>query len=124
MNKKINWNVLTASLFLRVGIGFSFLYVGIAVFLDPSSWIGFVPSFIENFISKELFLYTHGLFDLFLALWIISGKKTFYASILASLTMFGIIIFNLNSLDIIFRDISILFAIIALGILSWEKNYK
>jgi len=124
MNKKraASWNVSTASLFLRVGIGFSFLYAGIAVFLDPNSWIGFVPGFIENLVSKELFLYAHGLFDFLLALWLISGKKTFYASILASLTMSGIVIFNLSSLDILFRDISILFAAIALALLSLKDK--
>ncbi len=121
MNAEIDKEKL-ASFFLRIGIAFSFIYVGVMAFSNPSSWIGFVPSFIENFVSKESFLYTHGLFDFLLGLWIISGKKTFHASILASLAMLGIIIFNLNSFDIVFRDISILFAAIALGILSWEKN--
>ena len=110
-----------ASFFLRMGIAFSFIYVGVMAFSNPSSWIGFIPLFIENFISRGSFLIIHGIFNLLLGVWLLSNWKIFYASLISVFILFSIFIFNLNSFDIVFRDISILLAAIALGILSYEK---
>ena len=110
------------SFLLRAGIGFSFLYVGVMAFINPDAWIGFIPSFVEIIISRELFLIFHGILDLILGLWLLSGWKVFYASIVSGVLLFFIVIFNLVSLDVIFRDITILLAAIALGILSKDKE--
>ena len=108
------------SLLLRVGLAFTFIYAGITAYLSPSNWIGFIPLFIENFTSLETFLKFHSVFDILLGLWLLSNKKIFYASTLSAIFLTGIIIFNFASLDIIFRDIPILLAAIALAIMSKE----
>lgn len=105
---------------LRLGIAFSFLYAGIGAISNPLAWVGFIPSFIEIFFSRELFLYIHGGFDILLGLWFLSNKKVFYASTISSIFLFGIIIFNMGAFDIVFRDLSILLAAIALSVMTKE----
>jgi len=52
----------------------------------------------------------------------LSDKKTVYAALISALSIFTIIIFNPWALDIIFRDVAILFAAIALAILSYKNK--
>lgn len=106
-----------AVFFLRIGIAFVFLYAGVAAFLNPNDWVGFIPN-IGNFITKAILLQIHIFFNLILGVWLLSNKKIFYASIISGIAVFFIIILNIGAFDIIFRDVAILTGIIALGILS------
>jgi len=110
------------SLFLRIGIVTTLFYAAIASFLNPLAWIGFIPSWIEVIISREIFLSVYSAYEIILGIWLLSNKKIFYASILSALTMFVIVVFNLGAFDIVFRDIAILFAAIALVVLSYRKR--
>ena len=114
-------NVL-ASFFLRVGLAIAFIYAGIAAFLNPEAWIGFIPGFARSVIPASILLHIHSVFNVLLGIWLISNKKIFYASILACLAMVAIIVFNYSALDIVFRDIEILFAAIALTALSYQRR--
>lgn len=113
----------TPPLYLRIGIALTLIYAAIAAFITPDNWIGFIPDFISNIIPATTFLFTYSLFELGLGVWVLSGKKTFYASSLSALTMLGIIVFNTGSFDIIFRDISIFLAAVALAIMTYEPKY-
>jgi len=105
-----------------MGLAFVFLYAGISIISDPQSWIGFIPSsFLDNLLSKGSLLYIHAGLDIIAGLWLLFNKWIFYGSILATLDLAGIIIFNLGAIDIIFRDIGLLFSALALVILS-SKN--
>ncbi len=110
-----------ANLFLRIGLAFVFLYAGISAFINPNSWVGFIPN-IGNFITKAILLQVHSIINIILSIWLLSNKKIFYVSIISSIFLFGIIIFNLNSLEIVFRDVAILLMAIALCVSSWEKR--
>ena len=110
-----------SNLLLRIGLAFVFLYAGMGAFINPNSWVGFIPN-IGNFITKAILLQIHSIINVLLALWLLSNKKIFYASIISSIFLFAIIIFNLNSFEIVFRDVAILLMAIALSVLSWEKK--
>src|SRR3989344_6435365 len=97
-------NKYLVSFFLRLGIAAVFLYAAIASFLTPNNWIGFLPGWLKNIISGTALLVIFSAYEIILSLWILSGKKTFYAGILASITLFLIIITNITHLDILFRD--------------------
>jgi len=114
----MNDNKYLVSFLLRTGLAIAFLYAAVAAFLDPTSWIGFIPLWLRNIIPGEIFLIIHSVGEIALALWLLSGKKTYLAAWLAALAMFSIIIFNLGALDIVFRDVAIMFMAIALAILS------
>ncbi len=110
-----------ARLLLRIGLTFVFFYAGIAAFVNPNNWVGFIPN-IGNFITKAILLQVHSAINLILGLWFFLNKKIFYASIISGIFLFGIIIFNLNSFDIVFRDVAILLMAIALSVLSYRNN--
>ena len=48
-----------ASLFLRLGIAFSFIYVAFSAFINPTNWLGFIPDYLTFGFSKEIFLKMH-----------------------------------------------------------------
>ncbi|MEK6950369.1 MAG: hypothetical protein AABX13_01445 [Nanoarchaeota archaeon] len=110
------------SFFLRLGIAIPFLYAAIAATLDPNSWLGFFPGWLQSLFPSELLLGLFSLYQLGLSLWLLSGKKSYYAGFLACLTLLAIIITNLGALDIVFRDLGLLLAAIALTILSRAKQ--
>lgn len=103
-------------LFLRWGLAFSFIYVAISGFLNPESWIGFVPDL--GIIEKSLALNIHLAFDAVLGIWLLSNKKIYYAAILSSLNLFLITLVNMASIEIVFRDISLFFMALALVFMS------
>lgn len=111
-----------ASVVLRIGVAFAFLYAGIAGFLDPEAWVGWFPKFMRDIVPQFTLLTGWGIFEIFIALWILSGKKIFTPSLLASLSLAGLILTNLGAMDIIFRDVTILAATIALTIQSFPKE--
>jgi len=106
------------SFLLRLGLAVAFLYAAVAAILDPTSWVGFIPLWLRDIIPGDIFLIIHSVGEIVLALWLLSGKRTYLAALLASAAMFFIIIFNFGALDIVFRDVAILFMAIALAVLT------
>jgi len=112
-----------ALFFLRVGIALAFFYAAIAAFLNPLSWIGFFPDWLTSFIPGTTLLVLWNIYEIILALWLLSGWKSFFSGLVASASLLLIIIPNLGAFDIVFRDIAILFAAVALTLLS-HKNHS
>ena len=120
-----------ASPVLRVGVAFAFIYAAIDGFVDPDSWVGWFPKSARDIMREETLLIVWGavelilgiwIFQIILSLWIVSGKKIFWPSLVASLSLAGLILTNLGAMDIIFRDVTILAATIALTIQSFSEN--
>ena len=107
---------------LRIGLALVFLYAAIAATLDPFSWIGFFPQWLRGIFPAGFLLVGFSVYQLFLGLWLVSQYKTFYAAIFSAGTIFAIIFFNIGDLDIIFRDVAILFAALALAFLTPNKG--
>jgi len=101
---------------LRIGIAIVFFYAAIASFIMPLNWIGYFPTFIRGHIPDSMLLNLFSIFELTLGVWILSGWKTFYAGLASAATLLGIIVFNYFLFDIVFRDIAILFASLALAV--------
>ena len=119
--KEQNKNILISFL-LRSGLAIAFFYAGISSFLNPTNWIGFVPNFLGVIISKEIFLMVFSIFEILLGIGLLFDYKTFTLSILSSITLFLILFGNIMNLDILFRDIAILFMALALIALSYKKK--
>lgn len=107
---------------LRLGIAGVFLYAGVASLLYPQNWIGYLPTFFSSIIPNNLLLLGFSFYELVLAGWILSGKKTFFAGSIACVTLVGIIVVNIHDIDILFRDIAIIFAASALAVSSYKKK--
>ncbi len=119
-NKKLDEKKLV-SFCLRIGLATVFLYAGISALLNPMAWVGFIPMWIRGIIPGNIFLPIHAVLDIIIGLWLVVGKKLFYASAVAGLALLSIVIFNFGALDIIFRDIAILFSAVALMILHLRE---
>ncbi len=112
------------NLVLRIGLAFAFAYPAIAAYFAPLNWIGYFPQFMKGFLSDPILLHTFGISEIVLAVWILSGKKLFIPSALASLYLLGIVVFNINSMDIVFRDISILAMSVALAVEAYGSSIR
>ena len=107
---------------LRLGIASVFLYAAIAAYLEPQNWIGYIPEFFRNILPAGTLLVLFGVYQVILSLWLLWGKKIFWASLLSILTFIAIITVNIGSLDVVFRDIAILFAALSLAVLTYESK--
>lgn len=106
----------TADLVLRIGLAFAFLYPPINAIFDPITWIGYLPSFVLAFGSDIVLLHLFGAFEIVLALWILSGKRIAMPSFIAAGILVVIVLLNLSSFDVVFRDLSIAAIALALGV--------
>jgi hypothetical protein len=111
-----------ASFFLRLGLAFTFLFAAISGFLNPQAWIGYIPGFIGNFITRGYFLLVHDMLLFILGVWLLLGKKTFYSAIISCLFILGIILANFGSFLITFRDVGLFFAAVALAVMSRKEK--
>lgn len=113
-------NEKLVSFILRAGLAIVFLYAAIASFIEPTSWIGFLPPWISSIMPATTALTLFSIYEIALTFWLFSGKRVYYAAMLSILTMAGIVVFNMASLDIVFRDVAIMFSAIALAVI--HKN--
>lgn len=114
------------SLFLRIGIAFSFLYAAIQSFRDPQSWIGFFPVWVQDIaeqsIGLENMLVLFSVVEIVVALWVLSGWRGFWSGLVSAAMVGGIVVTNLGAFDIVFRDVSIMFAALAYAFFSRRGN--
>ncbi len=105
----------TINLLSRIAVAFAFLYPPIDALSNPDSWIGYFPGFMHGYIPDLVLLHAFGLVEVVIALWILSGRKIFLPSLMAALMLVMIVLFNLNSFEILFRDLSIAMMALALA---------
>ncbi len=111
-----------ASLALRVGLAFVFLYAAISAFRTPAAWLGYIPSIIADRIDPQSVLYVMAAMQTLLAIWLLWGKWLCYSGAAAVLLLGGIVVSNMASLTITFRDVGLLFAAAAVTVLGWAET--
>lgn len=106
---KVSW-------LLRIGIASTFLYAAYSAFDNPDLWLGFIPEFVTNAapVSAKFLLDSFSVFQIGLAIWLLSGKYLKYSGLVAAATLGSIVLLNISSLIIVFRDIPIVLAAVAL----------
>jgi len=103
---------------LRLGLSFSFIYPAISALFNPYAWVGYFPSFLAMIpVESLILLHVFGVIEIALALWILFGKNIHIPAIIAAFLLFLIIVFNWKQMDVVFRDIPILFIAVALVIM-------
>lgn len=112
-----------ALILLRLGIAFTFFYAAIFSFLNPNDWIGFFPLFLRNLIGAPL-LNIFIFYEFVLGFWLLSGRHGFLAGLVSAATILGIIVFNFGAFDIVFRDVGLFFAALALAFLSANRQNR
>ncbi len=109
-------------LLLRVGIAFSFVYAAVSGFINPTAWVGFFPPFLTTFAPAATLLSIWGVLEIVLALVLLFMKDVFYPALIAAALLLGVTLTNWGAMDIVFRDISIALAAIALALLSRDNR--
>lgn len=114
-----------ANIILRLGVALAFLYPPFDALQNPDSWIGYFPSFLLGKIPDPILLHGFGIIETVIAIWILSGWKIFWPSLAAAAMLVGIVVFNMPQFEIVFRDLSIAAAALALAVDSYAKQeYK
>jgi uncharacterized membrane protein YphA (DoxX/SURF4 family) len=112
-----------AQLLLRVGVAFAFLYPAINAWSNPDSWLGYFPQFMFGLgIAPEVLLHSFGVVEIVVALWLLSGWRIEVPSALATAMLVAIVLFNWAQVEILFRDLSIAAASLALFVDTWYKK--
>lgn len=120
---EINRKDILMSLSLRTGLAVVFFYAAISSLINSQNWTVFIPDNIEFILPKAIFLIIFSIYQFLLGILLLLNYKIFKTSILTSITLFMIILPNLLILDIIFRDIAILFMSITLNILTYKNKF-
>lgn len=109
---------------LRLAVALSFLYPPVSALFDPYAWVGYFPSFLLSAVrSNDLFLlHAFGIVEIVIALWIFFGRRVFVPSIVAALMLIAIVLVNLPQFPVLFRDVAIALAALALAFMHYERN--
>lgn len=114
----------TAIILLRIGTAFAFIYAAISGFTSPYDWIGYFPSFMQHILPGTGILTVWGVVEIILGLWILSGWRVSIPAIIGALSMLGLLIFDWRDMDVIFRDVTIAFSLVALAIWDYRGSPK
>lgn len=107
---------------LRAGLIFVFLYAAIFMTLTPEKYIGYFPSFMQHILPGFTILHYFAFFEVFLCAWLIFGRRLSYAGLLAVGLLAGINIFNLDKFSVLFRNVAIICAALALVLLHKDDE--
>lgn len=118
----MNSQIKPASKILRLSLGFAFIYAAISHYFAPDSWLQFYPELMQEIASENWYIWTTSLGELAFGLAIISGRFTHYLAILSALALSAILVFNLDQMFILFRDVSLIGASIALAVLHKSER--
>jgi uncharacterized membrane protein YphA (DoxX/SURF4 family) len=111
-------------LVLRIGVAFAFLYPAISAIFDPFSWLGYFPPFTRGIVPDMVLLHSFGAVEVIIALWILSGRRIFLPSAAATLMLLGIVTIDYTEFQVVFRDLAIAAASLALAIRSYQENIR
>ena len=103
---------------LRLGLAYVFAYAGIDAIREPNVWAGFLPPIAFKYAPMKLVLDGFSVSQLLLAAALLWNKTSFYAAAASAATLIGITVSSLimdpSSILIVFRDIGLFFASVAL----------
>jgi len=111
-----------ADILLRFGVAFAFLFPAVNALFDPVSWFAYFPSYLRGLAPEPVLLHGFGLLEVIVALWILSGKNIFWPCMAATLILLVIILTSFGDFQVLFRDLSIAAAALALGLMHWPKK--
>lgn len=108
-------------IFLRLGLGLVFLWIGIDMFRHSDNWIGYVPANLPFNFSRSVFLTLTAIMDSAIGALLIFNFFPKTAAAVAAFHLVGIIIFQ--GIDaVIIRDVGLLGA--SLALVSWPTHYQ
>jgi uncharacterized membrane protein YphA (DoxX/SURF4 family) len=116
-----------STLLLRIAAAITFIYPPVDAYFTPNAWISYFPSFVLNLatahsISNVVLLSVWGIVEVIIGLWILSGRHIFWPSLVATLLLVAIVLFNIPLMEILFRDVALALVTLTLTIWSYKKG--
>jgi len=110
----------SSPLLLRIGLATVFMYAAVSSIVSPGDWISYLPHILRDHFSATALLRLFSIYELFLAVWLLSGVYVRWAGLLCAATLGGIVLTNMSLLAVTFRDVGLMCAALALAV-SKEK---
>ena len=111
------------SWFLRAGLAFVFSYAAVSSLVHPAAFARYFPSFLPaSWISGLLPAFA--VYELLLTVGLMVDRYTYAASLLAALTLLAIVAANPDAFAVLFRNVAIAFAALALAVQSSVESNR
>ena len=108
---------------LRIGIGITFLWIGILIVQNPAAWGGYIQPWALKLIPvpvAQLMLGT-GILDIILGVLLILNILTWLAGLVAAAHLAVVLVTSgINAITV--RDIGLLAAAISITLTSWPRE--
>lgn len=105
------------SISLRIGLSFVYIYAAFFISWDVKTGAKYVPAFVTSIIPLQTFLILFGVFEIFLSIWLLSGKFKLYSALTSAAFLIVITGLNYSYFDVLFRNIALIAASLALAAL-------
>lgn len=105
-------------LLLRLGLAFVFAYASLATFADPEKFERYIPAAMNHPWMTHWCLPAFSTFELVLAAALATGRRLVLSSTVAAVILAGITLTNPSHLDVLFRNVAIASAALALAVRS------
>ncbi len=106
---------------LRAGLAFVLSYAATSSFFHPETFARYFPSFMPATWATEL-LAVFAVFEMLLAVGLMTERFTYPASMLAGFTMVAIVLVNPDAFNVLFRNVAIACGAFALALHSRQEH--
>ena len=115
----------TALLILRLGLGVTFLWIGVLIWMHPAVWGAFLMPWASQLLPVpiEQAMLGTALLDIVIGALLLINTFTWLASAVGALHLV-IVLVTSGITDVTSRDIGLLGAAVALALQTWPEKYK
>ena len=109
---------------LRVGLGITFIWVGVLIYRDPLGWAGYIQPWALKFIpgSLETTMIQTGIWDIAFGLLMLFRPTVWLGALLGAMHLVVVLV-TAGITEVTVRDIGLLFAAVALLVESFPENW-
>lgn len=108
---------------LRIGLGITYIWIGVMITIEPISWSGFFPEFIRDLSYSNSVVVAAGVLDFLIGLLLVVGRFVPVASFLSAVHLLGILAFyGIDAITI--RDVGLFGASLSLLLTSLSNKFK
>ena len=109
---------------LRIGLGITFLWIGVLIFQAPEVWGGFIQEWARPFIPIPIVQAMIGaaILDIIVGILLLVNVFTWVAGFLGALHI-GVVLITVGINDVTVRDIGLFAAAAFIGLSKLPKKY-
>ncbi len=103
---------------LQLGLAFVFVYAASSTLIHPEPFRSYIPLWVVDMSSPSItdgILRAFAVFELALALGVLTRRFCCMASLLSAVTLLGIVALNGDAFEVLFRNVAIICAALALA---------